>query len=384
MKRVLVFDYYLGGHHLEYLHHLYEGAILRKDVFFLFALPSNFTCFSSSLTWSKAYNIEFLFFDCDEVKIRRMNMLRKSFYLSTLLKSIIKKSGISNVILLETMVFLPFLPFINLHNVKISSILYAIYLYRKTSSKLNKLLDNLKYLVISSFACFRRVYILNDRDSALYFNNKYSVDKFLFLPDPFYPISLPENVIDFRRTYHIVASKKIMLHFGGMTKRKGTMEILKAIDLLDGKTCENYCFIFAGRVIDDIREEFYLLIERLKKKIHIIVFDEFCEYNFLGLLCKNANYILIPYQNSAQSSGVLAYAAQFGVPVVGPADGLIGRLIVKYGLGICLADVSHLSIFNYLISVEGIDIKIDVAKSQQYINENSIENFIDVLYCDIV
>ena len=42
MKRIMVFDSEIGGHHLEYIHHVYEEALKHEENEFFFLLyPKN-------------------------------------------------------------------------------------------------------------------------------------------------------------------------------------------------------------------------------------------------------------------------------------------------------------------------------------------------------
>lgn len=338
MKTVAIFDYYLGGHHLEFIHHFYEKALKESHIHFIFILPTTFSHFSSRMNWEKQDNIEFKFFECDELKMRSMNIYKKAFLLSWILKRFTKELELSHVFLLETMCYMPFLPFFISNKISISSIIYFIPTYRG-EGKMRKM-DNLKYYIISKSKCFSHVYILNDKKTPYEYNKKYSVDKYAYLPDPYLSLQL-DNKINIRLKYNIANNKKILLHFGGLTDRKGTLEILKAIKFLNFEYCNNYCFVFAGRVIEDIKEQFYNLIAEVSQKIQILVFDEFCQYDFLRQLCANADYVLIPYKSASQSSGVLAYAAQFHVPVIGPGFGLIGQIIKDYKLGISLDNTNY-------------------------------------------
>ena len=54
-----------------------------------------------------------------------------------------------------------------------------------------------------------------------------------------------------------------------------------------------YVFIFAGKVYKDIREEFYLHYNVLKQNIRILVFDEFCSFDFIESLCVSCDAILL-------------------------------------------------------------------------------------------
>lgn len=60
---ILIFDYQLSGHHLEYIHHLYMAAIKEKNVNFVFSLPNNFQEISNVLDWPSSPNVAFSFFN---------------------------------------------------------------------------------------------------------------------------------------------------------------------------------------------------------------------------------------------------------------------------------------------------------------------------------
>ena len=106
-KKIAIFDFYLGGHHIEYLHHIYINAVEQKDVDFTFIIPSNFSAFKSDFVWPEVDNVRFLFYDLDDKYVRSLGFLKKSKLLCLLLKRFIKETGIKDVILIETMVFLP-------------------------------------------------------------------------------------------------------------------------------------------------------------------------------------------------------------------------------------------------------------------------------------
>lgn len=379
MRTIAVFDYYLGGHHIEYIHHLYVGACKRKNCSFLFILPTSFNLFSKKLIWEKTDNVEFVFFECEEKVIRSYGKLKRSFMLSKIVSKFVCSYKIKELVLIETMPYLPFLPFLISRKVKISSIIYNIARFRESTSLITRLSDSLLYIIISFFSCFNRVYLLNDFEGGDFYNKKYSVNKFLYLPDPYMKVGYIEN-FDVRTEYKISKDKKILLHFGGLSERKGTIDILDSIMNLPHEISQKYCFIFAGRVYDDIKETFYRKINLIGNRCQIIVFDKFCEYDFLGTLCKASDLILIPYHKTSQSSGVISYAAQYLKPVIGPSNGLIGNIIIRYKLGIGLNIINANSIANCLSNNQVFSYKIDVDLKKEYLNKNTVEKFVDCIY----
>ena len=51
MARVLIFEKNVGGHHLEYLHHIYIAAGQRNENEYIFALPESFKIEENDLEW---------------------------------------------------------------------------------------------------------------------------------------------------------------------------------------------------------------------------------------------------------------------------------------------------------------------------------------------
>lgn len=118
-------------------------------------------------------------------------------------------------------------------------------------------MDVVKYIILSKFKCFKAVYILNDRLSCKLLNRIYSTDKFKCLPDPFVPITYKGIDKIYRSMLGINKSEAVYLHIGDMRRRKGTLEILDSIKYLDHNVSVNTCFIFAGRISDEIKSDFY-------------------------------------------------------------------------------------------------------------------------------
>ena len=172
------------------------------------------------------------------------------------------------------------------------------------------------------------------------------------------------------------------MHFGALASQKGTLEILNAIEILNSSDLRDKCFIFAGKINKDIKDEFYKKYNKLKDKVQLIVFDEFCEYSFFGSLCLSSDYILLPYKRTSQSSGIIGYGAQFNIPVIVPNSGLLGKMVRKNNLG-------------YLIET-GTDEKIaDFIKNKSaknyyknnetcYINEHNTSQFIQSVFSKLI
>ena len=278
--------------------------------------------------------------------------------------------------------FVPFAPLFLNRGVTISGIVYHIYLYKEHElSKIQRLLNILKYQVMSRNRAFRTIMILNDQESAEFFNHKYNCDKFVGLPDPFVPIST-ESTFKFREKYDIPQTAKVFAHFGGLAKRKGTLDVIQSIRLLDNKKRNNYWFVFAGVISEEIKDSFCHIYDELKNDCHILVKDEFCSYEYIASLCLASDAILAPYHQTDLSSGMFGYASQFGKPLIAPSQGLIGKIVRQYNLGVVLGSVNEKALSE---SYDKVVIDRCIV-SKDYIEENNVEHFQEVIsknFCEI-
>lgn len=331
-KRILIYDDLLIGHHLEYIHHLHKGACEYNQIDFIFAVPEKFHDLKNKLKWKNSDNIKFHFLQ-NSPDITKGNLLSKSIRRSKTVKKIALQYSVNEVLFITIMGFLPAITFVMPKKIKISGIIYLIYLYRwKYSSLTLKIVDSLKYLLLSKRTNFKSVFILNDKSAPVYLNRKFNTSKFTYLPDPYQPIE-ESNLQNIREKYEVPEENTVYLHFGGLSSWKGTLKILDALKILNEEESKDKSFIFAGKINGNIRDEFYQKYYHIKDKIQVLCFDEFCDFSFLGSLCLSSDFILLPYSNTAQSSGIIGYGAQFNIPVVVPNSGLLGKLVRKYNLG---------------------------------------------------
>lgn len=368
--RTLIFDMTLTGHHLEYLHHYYRGILTRMNEDFVICVPEDdFKKQKENYIWQDSDNVFFEFLSSEDLHyVFCKSGIKRYFAEAKLIAQKARDLNVNRVILTNFIHTIPFLLWFMPNKVKVRGIVYRIYLYGKKNFRYR--IENFCYWLMAKSKVMDKIFILNDQNSADCLNNIHKTDKFTFLPDPVPEVdkSKLENI---RSLYDIPIRNKVFLHFGGLTKRKGTLEILKAIDLCDKEMLKDKTFIFAGRIYDDMSEDFYKLKNAVIQKTQILVFDEFCSYEFLYKLCYSSDVILMPYQQTNLSSGVLGYAAVFSKPVVGPKGGLIGSLIDSYQMGYCLPEISSNAL------AESFVINNNVISSYDYEKRNSLDKFID-------
>lgn len=369
--KTLIFDSAVSGHHLEYLHHVHERAAALPEREFVFAVPEEFKKVAPTMHWTDAANIHFHFIDARLAGTPRAQ--------AKMLGQLVREHGADEVLLIMLMSFLPWLPFYVPARVRVNGIVYLIYLYRwETASLTTRIADVLKYLIFTKFRVFHRVFLLNDRSAPAYLNRKFGTEKFAYLPDPFAGDSGKgeEDAGTLREKFGLKPGEKIFLHFGSMAGRKGTLTILQA--LLTGTVRPDIgTFLFVGRVGKDIRERFFALAEQARERgFSVVVREGFFTEGTLIALSRASEVILVPYTNTEQSSGVIAHAANVGRPVISPGTGLLGKLVRKYRLGVCLEKLTPETLAEALNSFAWRELKI---RSEAYLESRSVEAFSKIL-----
>lgn len=375
---IIIFNKTIGGHHLEYIHHLYMSAMNDMEDSFFFVLPESFNLVKDNMEWPYSSNIHIdLFGDgkdtCSSGKLWKM--LRNSWDNLTILRRYVKKYQANVVYCNVIMELLPFAPIL-LRKIKLLGVIYKIYLYEiERKSRIVVLFDKLIYWIISGASVFWKVFVLNDKASAERLNKLYNTNKFVPLPDPFVPIPT-DSLTDFRGGYGISYEKHLFVQFGTLCENKSTVDILESIKLLNAEERKKFSFAFAGKVYDDIKTRFYSLVNELQGEVQIVVIDKYCSYYTFASMCMACDAILTPYRRTAQSSGLIGYAAQFHKPVIAPNRGLLGDLVKSYGLGLVIDDISPEMLVDAYRKVARGEVDIP---NDNYCAQNSVEEFQKVI-----
>ncbi len=336
----LVFDTDTAGHHVEYIHHIYMKILEKTDHSYIIVVPEDFKLRESQYIWPKVNNIVFEYIPQDVVdKANSSSIYVSSFRRTKLLLHYVRKFSATHVLLITLIKFIPFLPFAISKKINIYGIIYKLYLYEWNDySVIRKFFEIFKYKVMSYDNCIKKIFILNDSSSAARLNALYHVDKFLFLADPFNADNY--KPINIRSRLEIPADNSVFLHAGAMNRRKGTLMLLNSILHIPQHQRRNMTFVIAGAIQEDIKEEFERLFNIVKDKCQIVLFNEYCSKSFMADLFESCDCIVLPYEVTAQSSGLIGYAAHYRKPVIGPNTGLVGKLIRKYRLGIHLKEIT--------------------------------------------
>lgn len=369
---IIIFNSQVGGHYLEYVHHLYESAIDDKRNNYIFILPQSFESVKNKWEWESSSNIQFDLFINEKITSQTpsfSSQLAYSFNLYKKLRNDIRKYNAQSLLVLSLTDFTLVAILFAKKKIAINGIIYRLYT-REEKKGLSYKLDVLKCFIIGKLSVFKNIFILNDKITTRYLNQKFRTEKFKYLSDPYLPIMCSGK--DFRQENSIESSDVVFAHIGSLSYNKGTIEVLNSLRLLSADKRNKYTFVFAGKIVNEIRSEFYSIFDDVKEKCRIIVYDEFCSYEFLADICKASDALVIPYRRTAQSSGIIGYASQFGIPVISINKGLLGSIIRSYSLGLLIEDGTGQSLINAYQKIENKEFD---KPSKEYCECNTIDMF---------
>jgi len=159
-----------------------------------------------------------------------------------------------------------------------------------------------------------------------------SLSKLRYLPDPAeFEVTgaRPES----RAALGISDSDVAILVFGSIDERKGIDSLVSCI--LSHASLANYVVILAGRQSAGVQGQLRTPpCAELRSRNRLIVIDRFLPVAEQNLVFTAADVVWVGYRRHSYMSGVLVIAGRAGLPVVGTAEGEIGRLIAKHNLGV--------------------------------------------------
>lgn len=222
-------------------------------------------------------------------------------------------------------------------------------------------------------------------------NNVFTFDPFVkkyinfnglvYVPDPaFYQYNEPKNY----KLIQDINSNYIFSMFGAISKRKGVINLVEAIELIANKTTKNVTLLFAGSIKKDEKFEILRSINKLNtlENITVIIDDRYLERYEINDLVTLSDIILMPYTNFVGSSGVLLWAASSKTLVIAQNTGLIGKLVREYKLGYDVNTSSSEEIADAIISYISKDsryFKSFSTHDNDLVKNSTVRNFAKII-----
>ncbi len=347
--KTLIFESEITGHHSEYIDHLvkYISSDSRQDEKYYFIVHPKFkTIFPKIVEISKkTLQIEFIEIEKeDHQNIINGPLIIKSLKSYNVLRKYAQRYHADRVLLMHLNIF-QFALACYRPKFVLSGILFKQFYRLEKRTLSQKLTYFRKYLITWMYAKNRKienVFVLNDENSCFNLNKKLKTSIFTPLPDPV-PNLLPEQGYSIREHHQIDKTKTILLHFGSLSIRKGTFEILDAIMLLNESILNKLSFLFIGRTDIDTDTHIKFQISKIKEQfpdIKIGYRNEFIKDTIMKSYFNQCDYLLTPYKNTEASSGIIGHAIASGKPVIAIKKGLLGELVKENNSGILIEDSS--------------------------------------------
>lgn len=216
--------------------------------------------------------------------------------------------------------------------------------------------------------------------------------KVRYLPDPsMFPADGGQSALQCDIVDLIPQGRTTFLMFGALGRRKGIFKVMQALSMLDTRTGKKTALIFAGKLRNEVREDFIAEFQKYLKShpagawIHLE--DRFLAEGEIVHLLKRCDMVLIPYQRHVGSSGLLIWAASVRKPVITQDFGLMGVLTRKYKLGQVI-DTTKPSEIAKAIKIfvhQGKQERIaDSEKMATFVNRRSPEEFSRIFFEEII
>ena len=357
----LIFDVDISGHHTEYLKHLviYINETDTDDEF-IFAVHEDFfiQCLNI-ISINKKRNVSFIGVSKNKLEKRNIkNRIKRSLYNFSLMHEYAISFKADIVYLMHLNVFqialglkkYPYkirgILFMQFTNMRVSSIRSFYYYIRRYFPFI--LMNNNRNKL-------DKVFVLNDSETALLLNRRYKTNIYEELPDPI-NFELPEH-IDIRLLYNIPPKAEVLLHFGSLAERKGTLEAVRSLEYLPKE--KSFVLLVVGRSKD---KSFVNVLETEIQKINrhanitCIWDNNFVTDGRVSALFQQSDVVLMPYKNPEASSGILGHAIAHKRKVISPSGGLLGTLVNQLGLGITLLKIEPIFISEAINKIKDFEI----------------------------
>lgn len=343
----LFFDIEITGHHSEYIGHLISYFKHHQgDDFNVFIVHPYFReKFPHLAEEAKdAPNVLLVEISEDEYqKSTEGNLVKMSFSRLRLVKKYANEYKSNHVFLLHFNVFQFSLMF-HRPSFNIRGILFLQF-YRMSKQNWKERLKYVrKYLITKVYTGnkrIERVFILNDPGSVDYLNSTFRQGLFQVLNDPV-PDLKPIAEFNIYSHYGIEQERKILLHPGALSDRKGTLEFIQSALFVNPALQRELAFLVAGSpggtaMSERIEKQINDMNERTG--VQVIYDPGFLTNEKMKSILDQCYAIVIPYKNSEASSGILGHAAASNKPVISTGKGLLKELIEAYNLGVLIDEV---------------------------------------------
>lgn len=177
------------------------------------------------------------------------------------------------------------------------------------------------------------------------------------LPDPVESYSIPAaEISELRRTLQIELGRRVFLLFGSLDERKGIEPLLDALDQLPPARQADVCLLLVGSIKPDFRQRIDARIADVSADVQIVRVFEEVKGQAIQAYFDLCDYALALYQRHVGMASVVVRAAVSGKPLLASDYGYLGQVVQTNQLGVVADSTSPDAIRHLLdrVLTEGV------------------------------
>lgn len=177
------------------------------------------------------------------------------------------------------------------------------------------------------------------------------------LPDPVESYSIPAvEISELRRTLQIEPGRRVFLLFGSLDERKGIEPLLDALDQLPPARQAAVCLLLVGSIRPDFRQRIDTRIADVSADVQIVRVFEEVKGRAIQAYFDLCDYALALYQRHVGMASVVVRAAVSGKPLLASDYGYLGQVVQTNQLGVVADSTSPDAIRHLLdrVLTEGV------------------------------
>lgn len=201
------------------------------------------------------------------------------------------------------------------------------------------------------------------------------------LPDPVERYDLaPAETDALRRTLGVEPGRRVFLLFGYLDTRKGIETLLEALPLVPPALRSGICLLLVGAIKPDYRAQIDARIAGVSDDVQVIrVFDE-VKGRRIQAYFELCDYVLALYQRHIGMASVVVRAAVSGKPLLASDYGYLGHLVRSEQIGLVADSTSPPAVAHLLGQVLSQGLSYSADNLKRLADANSDESFARTIF----
>lgn len=390
MRRVLLFDTIIDGHHTDYLSHLINYWLQTKPegeliVVAQASFDSTYRHLLDSISSANTDTIRFVPIAPEEIDdVHQGSTLGRPFREWNLQLKYGRRYRATHVVLMYFDIFQLGLWLGRKADYPVSGIYFRPDFHYVSSAGLKARLNVLRKKatlrgvlhqeILANLFCLDHSAVAKVREM----NPRVNV---VPLPDPvkFYTITSTERE-NLRSELRLEPNRKIFLLFGYLDQRKGIEPFLEAVDQLRPELQQQICFLVVGAINPDYQTQLEKKISLINSNIQIVSVFREIKGKQIQTYFELSDYVLTLYQRHVGMASVLIRAAISGKPLFSSDYGYVGHLVKTEQLGVATDSTSPVAICQLMEQVLTKGITYSTENLGRLADQNSDVSFARTIF----